>query len=456
MSRRVVITGVGAVSGLGLGLPALWEGLSQGRSALGPVKRLDMSGFACRLAAEIPGDFSARDHVPKSYRKAVKVMARDTELAVTAAKLAVEDAKLVTIAAQEATPDAKPTYPSPRMGCHIGAGLIAAEVDELTGSLATARTAAGRPEAGGFDFKAWGSGTGGGNAINNLPPLWMLKYLPNMLACHVTILHGCEGPSNTLVCSEASGLLSLGESTRVIQRGDADLCFSGSAESKLNVMGILRLDFEGRLASTGAETDGSRFVRPFDAGSAGSLIGEAAGILILEDAEAAKARGVAAYAEIAGFGAAQSGDWFGSGFANDAGQEAEGIQFAIENALEDARLGPEAIDAIVPHAPGVPALDAAEAAALRAVFGARLAEVPLVTTSPNIGESKAGDGGIAAAVAAACLRHQALPARIHAGTPEPGLQAGRAPARAAKLRHMLVVTNALGGQNAAIILKALK
>jgi 3-oxoacyl-(acyl-carrier-protein) synthase len=196
-------------------------------------------------------------------------------------------------------------------------------------------------------------------------------------------------------------------------------------------------------------------VRPFDPDSPGSLIGEAAGILILEDAALARARGAPAYAEVAGFGAAQSGDWFGSGFANDAGREAEGIQFAIENALDDARIAPGAIDAIVPHGAGVPALDGAEAAALRTVFGPRLAEIPLVTTAPNIGESKAGDGGIAAAVAAACLKHQALPARIHAGTPAPGLRAGRSPARAARLGHVLVVTNALGGQNAAIILKAL-
>jgi 3-oxoacyl-[acyl-carrier-protein] synthase II len=455
MSRRIVITGIGAVSGFGLGLPALWQGLVDGRSTLGPVRRLDLSGFPARLASEIPGDFSAREHLPKSYRKAIKVMARDTELAVVAAKLAVDDARLITSSSQDAAADARPTYPSPRMGCHIGAGLIAAEVDELSAALVTARTPAGRPNAGGFDYKAWGSGTGGGNAINNLPPLWMLKYLPNMLACHVTILHGCEGPSNTIVCSEASGLLSLGESTRVIQRGDADLCFSGSAESKLNVMGILRLDFEGRLASTGDSTDGASFVRPYDPTSAGSLIGEGAGILILEELASAKARSAPAIAEIAGFGAAQSGNWFGSGFADSTDSDAEGIQYAIENALEDARLSPADIDAIVPHGSGVPALDAAEADAFRAVFGPRLPDIPLVTWVPALGETMAGDGGLSAAIAAACLKHQALPARINAGNPAPGLQAGRAPSRPARLRHILSVTNALGGQNAAIILKAL-
>jgi 3-oxoacyl-[acyl-carrier-protein] synthase II len=451
MPRRVVITGIGAVCGFGLGLPAMWEGLLAGRSALGPVTRLDMSGFRSRLAAEVPG-LAAKDHVPKSYRKAVKVMARDTELAVAAAKLAAADAGLLTIASQESTPG-ELTYPSHRMGCHIGAGLIAAEVDELTSALVTARTPAGSPAAGGFDYKAWGSGDGGAAAINNLQPLWMLKYLPNMLSCHVTIIHGCEGPSNTITCSEASGLLSLGESARVIERGDADVCFSGSAESKLNVMGILRLDLAERLAATGDQTDGAKIVRPYDPASAGSLVGEGAGILILEEAACAKARGARAYAEIAGFGAAQSGEWLGSGLERVGMASDEGIEFAIRNALDDADLTPDAIDAIAPHASGVPILDAAEAGALRAVFGDRLGRIPLITTSPNLGETMAGAGGLAAAVAAIALREQTLPARINAGTPAAGLDAGAAASRSAALRHVLVVTGALGGQNAAIILK---
>ena len=448
MSRRVVITGVGAISGFGLGIDALWRGLVEGRSCLKRVTRLDTSGFRSKLAAEVGADFTAKDFVPKSYRKAVKVMARDIELAVGAARAALDDAKITTKGTLEMSGDAagRATYPSERMGCHIGAGLIAADAEEMAAAMATAVD-----EGGKFSLRKWGGEGGGG--MEALTPLWLLKYLPNMLACHVTIVHGCEGPSNTITCAEASGLLSIGESSRVIQRGQggaADLCFSGGVESKLNVMGILRMDLAGKLAATGDETDGSKLVRPFDEGAAGGLVGEGGGILILEEAECAARRGAKIIAEIAGFGAGHS---LCGSLGEPAGAEDEGYKFAILNALDDARMKPEQIDAIVPAAAGVKAIDNAEAWALREVFGSRLDEVPLVTVVPNIGNCMAGQGALLAAVGARCVGEGRLPARIHAGRPRKGLDAGASPSREAALRHVLVCTGSMGGQNAAVVLR---
>lgn len=447
MDRTVVIAGLGTVCGLGVGVASLWDGLCAGRTALRRIQRFDPSGFSTRLGSEARDFSGARDWVPKSYRKAVKVMARDIELAVCAAKCAVEDAGLVTRGTLPDDSTAGTTYPGSRMGCQIGAGLIAAEADELTAALATAAT----PDLK-LDHSAWGTARGGKGAMNNLPPLWLLKYLPNMLACHVTIIHGAEGPSNTITCAEASGLLSIGESVRVIQRGDADLCFSGGAEAPINPMRLLRWEIIGRLAATGDEDDGSRLVRPFDPASPGSLLGEAGGIVILEDRESAAKRGARVYAQVAGFGAAHSspGDMIGdSGRGID-----DGFQFAIENALADAGLSAHDIDAIVPHGLGVPTVDAGEAGALRAVFGSRLEAIPIVTISPNLGDALAGNGGLAAAVASKCLSEQRLPARVHAGSPANGLQAGAAESRPARLRHILVASGAIGGQNAALILRA--
>lgn len=449
MSRRVVISGLGTATGLGVGMQPLWEGLCAGRSALRPITRFEAGkgevGFKSRLAAEMPAGFSAKDYVPKHYRKAVKVMARDIELAVAAAKFAVEDAGLVTRGTlPEGSTDAT-TYPAERMGCHIGAGLIAAEADELAMAFATARAGdAGTPGAERLDLAAWGS-----RGMENLTPLWLLKYLPNMLACHVTIIHGCEGPSNTITCAEASGLLSIGESTRVIERGAADLCFSGGAESKLNLMGLLRHEFAGRLAPTGDQTDGSQIVRPFESsGASGGLMGEAGGILILEAMDTAAARGKTAYAEIAGIGAGHSA------LAGPKGEiDEEGYRFAIENALDDAEIKPEAIDAIVPTGSGCADTDAAELAALHRVFGARLSAVPLVTLSPMIGNCAAGTGGVQVAVGAMAVREQRLPARLHAGKPDARVDAGPAPARGASLKNVLVSTNCVGGQNAAVVLR---
>ena len=455
MRRRVVITGVGAVSGFGVGLPALWSGLVEGRSALRRIGLFDASGFPWRLGAEVVG-FSARDHVPKHYRKAVKVMARDTELAVAAAGCAVADAGLVTRATAEN--GSATTYPGERLGCQIGAGLIAAEVDELAAALSTAVNGDGDADGGGFDLRAWGTvkEAGGGGGMENLPPLWMLKYLPNMLACHVTILHGAEGPSNTITCSESSGLLSIGESVRVIERDDADACFSGGAESKLNPMGLLRIGLAGRLAETGDAEDGASFVRPFDPEAAGTLLGEGGGVLILEERESARRRGARVYAEVAGFGASHSPAWWcgmdGPTGAPSDGPD-EGVRDAILNALDDAGIGAGEIDAIVVGGLGVAWVDAGEAGALREVFGDRLGEVELVTTKPAIGDNMAGEGALLAAVGAACVREQRLPARLHPGRPAEGLRAGRAASRAASLRHVLICTPSLFGQVGAVVLR---
>jgi 3-oxoacyl-[acyl-carrier-protein] synthase II len=442
MRRRVLITGVGTVTGLGIGVNALWDGLCAGTGAIAPMTRIDPAGFPCKVASEVK-NFSAKDYVPKSYRKAVKVMVRDTELAVGAAKCAVEDAGLVTKASLEADPSLRLTYPPERVGCHIGAGLICAETAEISGAMVTAREPDPSPEllhkTNGLTLKRWGTvAPEGGGGMDNLQPLWMLKYLPNMLACHVTIIHGTEGPSNTITCAEASGLLSIGESCRVIERGAADLCFSGGAESKLSLMGLARLTLWGRLAPD------AQSMRPYDPASAGTIPGEGAGLLVLEEAAAAASRGATAYAEVAGFGAATS--------SNDPTDCNEGLELAIRAALRDARLESGEIDAIIPQSCGVPGIDGPEAGALRRVFGERLRDLPMVVTAPFIGDCSAGNGSLLAAVAAKCLKEQRLPATPVIGHAD--LVRNAAPARDARIRAMLVCSSAQGGQSAAIVLKS--
>ena len=437
MADGVVITGLGLVTGLGIGREALWSGLVAGRSAIGPIRSFDACGSVCRLGVEVEG-LSAKDHVPKHYRKATKVMARDTELAVVAASLAAADAGLVT---REAGEGASPTYAPGRLGCHIGAGLLAAETAELVGALATSMS------DGGFDYHAWGEG-----GMNNLPPLWMLKYLPNMLACHVTIVHGCEGPSNTITCAEASGLLSIAESMHVIERGDADVCLAGGAESKLNLMGQLRMELAGRLASCGEGDEG--VVRPYDEGVSGGVPGEAGGLLVVERASAARERGATAYAEVVGTGAGHAGPPLVPPL-EDPGEGAfdEGLAVAIESALAEAGIGPGEVDAIVPHGSGVTAVDRLEAGALRRVFGDGLGGIELVTLVPLVGECMAGAGGVAVGVGAMCLREQRLPARVHGGRAWDGMCASARDSRESALHHVLVCTNAMGGQSAAVVLR---
>jgi act minimal PKS chain-length factor (CLF/KS beta) len=184
------------------------------------------------------------------------------------------------------------------------------------------------------------------------------------------------------------------------------------------------------------------------------MLGEGGGILILEERSAAAARGAKVYAEIVGYGAAHSGPpadgWISGGLGVE---EDEGLRFAIETALEDAGVAPDQIDAIVPHAAGIPSMDRGEAGALRAVFGSRLNTIPLVTLTPQIGDCLASSGGLAVAVAAMCLNEQRLPARLHGGQPPADLRAEASGSRPGALRHILVATGALGGQNAAVILR---
>jgi 3-oxoacyl-[acyl-carrier-protein] synthase II len=437
-----VITGIGCVSCFGAGHAAFWAALMEGRSGLKRITRFDPSGFKSQLAGEV-ADLDVRQHVPKSYRKATKVMARDTEIAVVAAKLAVEDAGIVTRGTAEEGSDAKLTYSPERMGCNIGAGLIAAETDEMSAAMITAK-----PE-GRFSLRAWGGE--GGKGMEALTPLWLLKYLPNMLACHVTIIHGAEGPSNTITCAEASGLLSVGESMRVIERGAADVCFAGSAESKLNPMGMLRLDYAGRLAPTGDAADGSSFVRPFDSSATGGIVGEGGAIVMLENAETARARGARVYAEVVGFGGGHSDARY------SAGEKDDGFRYAIENALEDAGITAADVDVIVPLGMGVPEMDRPEGGALRAVLGDRLKDVACITIMPSAGNCVAGAGGLQMVAGALALKNQQLPARIHAGSPGLGIPAGPSEARPTpgkRLRYALLCGGSLGGQNAAVVLKA--
>ena len=189
-TRRVVITGVGAVSAAGIGADALTEAVRGPTSWTRRVGAFDAAGLASQVAGEVP-ELSTTKFVPRNYRKAVKVMARDIEIAVAAAELAFRDAGIVTPGSdsENATVDPK------RLGCNIGAGLICSDLTELGTAVNTAVV------DGKLDLQAWGR-----DGINNLTPLWLLKYLPNMLSCHVTIIHKAEGPSNCITCGACSSI----------------------------------------------------------------------------------------------------------------------------------------------------------------------------------------------------------------------------------------------------------
>ncbi len=435
--RRVVITGVGVISPIGIGAKAFYSALVAGQCGVRRISVFDPGGFACQIAGEVPA-FKIGDYVPKSYRKATKVMARDIELAVVAADDAFKDAGLVSKAYAET-----PGFDAARFGCNIGAGLISADLNELTAAMAVARSAPEAAATASLDLKAWGT-----TGLNNLTPLWLLKYLPNMLACHVTIVHGLMGPSNTITCADASSHLAIGEAFRTIQRGDAEAAICGGCESKLNGMGMVRQTLLRRLNEDANDTPASA-VRPFDPAARGSVIGEGGGLLILEELEHARARGATVYAEVVGFAASQ--DTHSVTTPDPAGHA---YAKAVAGALADAKLPAAAVDLIVPHGIGLASHDAAELTGLRQALGDRLSTAALAPIKAQIGNAAAGSG-IDAAAAILSLRHSTIPPALNTPSEVNGTRLNvSTSAREAKLGVAVSSVYSLGGQNAALVFKA--
>ena len=430
--RIVVITGIGIVSPLGIGTDVFWNNLVSGNNGISKITTFNPEGFPCQIAGQVP-PFKITDFVPKHYRKATKVMARDIELAVVAADGAFKDAGLKSRAYTES-----PEIDGKRFGCNIGAGLISIDINELTAAMATAR------DGHRLNLHKWGK-----DGMGQLTPLWLLKYLPNMLACHVTIIHELKGPSNTITCGDASSHLAIGEAFRTIQRGDADLAICGGAETKVQPMGLMRQCLLNRVTTAHNDSPATA-LRPFDADATGTVIAEGGGLFILEEFEHAKARGAKIYAEVAGFGASQ--DTYKISEPSPSGHS---YGKAISNALKDANLPPAAVDLLIPCGLGIPAHDRAELNGLTTVFGGGLSRIPITTIKPRTGNMAAGTG-VEAAAAVLSMHHGKIPAAVNTKNVQGGLELNvSAEVRDAKLNVAVSSVYSLGGQNAALVFKSL-
>ncbi len=391
--RRVVITGLGVVTPFGMGAEPLWAGLVEKRSGIRRIDVFDPSGFPAQVGGQIDG-LKMADYVPKSYRKSTKVMAKDIEIAVACAYLAAKDAGIKTRCLLERGEEEGPSnIDSARFGANIGSGLICTDLTELAAALATSLD-----EQGNFSLKKWGD-----EGMSNLTPLWLLKFLPNMLACHVTIVHDAQAPSNTLTCGEASSHLAIGEAMRTIARGDADICICGGAESKLNPMGLIRQGMLGRLSAKYNHDPGSA-CRPFAADRDGSVISEGGGLLIIEELEHARARKARIYCELCGFGASgNSRSW------SKPDPEGRGIAGSLSLALADASCEAETVDMIVAQGLGTVDHDLAESAAFHSVFGKRTPTIPVLAIKGAIGNNGAGSGAVDVAAGVLAMRNNTIP-----------------------------------------------
>jgi 3-oxoacyl-[acyl-carrier-protein] synthase II len=431
--RRVVVTGIGVISPIGIGTKAFWENLTAGVTGVRRISQYDPSGFPSQIGGEVPA-YKINDFVPKSYRKATKVMARDIELAVIAADDAFKDSGLKSKAYTDA-----PTIDPARFGCNIGAGLISVDLAELTEALHAARSAA---DPSTLDLKRWGQ-----EGMQQLTPIWLLKYLPNMLACHVTIVHGLKGPSNTITCADASSHLAIGEAFRTVQRGDADLAICGGAETKVVPMALMRQVLLKRVTTEHNRTP-DQAVRPFDEAATGTAVAEGGGLLILEEYEHATARGAKIYAEVVGFGASQ--DTYSVTTPDPTGHS---YAKAIQKAMAEANLPPAAVDLMVPCGLGIPSHDRAELAGLHKVFGGGMERVAMSPIKAQTGNLAAGSG-VDAATAALSVFHGVVPPAKNTAKPVDGLTLNvSAESRQQPVNVAVSSVYSLGGQNAALVFK---
>jgi 3-oxoacyl-[acyl-carrier-protein] synthase II len=383
-SRRIVITGIGVVTPLGLDADSFWRSLREGRSGIRTIRSFDTSTLPVRFGGEIE-NFDANKFVDKKDRRSLKMMARTIQLAVAGAQVALNDGKV----------DKSKLDPT-RFGVEFGAGLIASELPEL----ADASRASVNCQPGTVDLERWGE-----QGLEVIQPLWMLKYLPNMPACHISILHNAQGPNNSITENDVASLLALGEAFRILGRDGADFFLVGGAESKMNPLSLVRQCLFEPVSHRNEAPE--RACRPFDRARDGLVLGEGATVLVVEELEHARRRGARIYAEVMGFGA-----------AFDAKLNGSGVTRAVRAALADAEVGPEDIDHINAHGLSARAPDIWEAHGLRAVFGECSEPVPVFAPKSYLGNLGAAAGTTELAASVLGLHHGLVPATLNYEEPD--------------------------------------
>jgi 3-oxoacyl-[acyl-carrier-protein] synthase II len=432
-SSGVVITGFGAISPLGLTVGDMWSGLCAGRCGIGEITAFDPVGFSCKLAGQVP-DFKIQQYVPRSYRKAIKLMSRDIELAVIAADEALRSSGLITKGTSEEKVNVDPT----RVAINLGAGLISCDLVELAPAVAESIS------NGKFDIRKWGK-----DGLEMVTPLWLLKYLPNMSACHIGIIHDIQGPSNTITCAEAAAHLAIGEATQIIARGGSDIALAGGVEAKVNPIIMIRQCLLQRATSENND-DPSSACRPFDAAAKGSVFGEAAGMVVLETIENAQKREAKIYAEIAGVGHSNN---INPAYEN-LEPDGKGIQIAIEKAMADAQIQPEDLDLIIPHGTGIAADDLAEAIGIEAALGEAVTKTAVWPTKSMLSNTGAASGALDVIAAVCAMSEGKIPAAKNCDRKADSCNLNIVKQlQQAKIRYALCCSYTYGGQTAALVLK---
>lgn len=423
-SRRVAITGLGVLSPCGQGKAAYWRALIEAKSHIRYMNPLPTENFPAKMAADIP-DFDPLTYIKS--KKSLKLMSREIQMAVVVSYLAIEDSA-INLADIDRT----------RFGLSLGTGIINNDLDEVGMGIRSSLDAEGK-----FQMRKFGA-----EGMRAMYPLWFLKYLPNMPACHITIAHGLKGPSNTITTSSAAGAQAIGEAFRIIQRGDADLMLAGGTDSKVNAMGISRFYLLGLLSHQTGHPENA--YRPFDRRHDGMVLGEGAGLMILEEWDHAKKRGARIYGEVVGYGSS-------SDFNHNpkSSEDYRGKRVAMLRALDDAGTGPEDVDFLLANGSGVPQEDTQEACAVHSVFENSLGNLAVTGVKPITGHLIYGAGGVEMAAAVMALSEGVVPPLANFQAPAPACDLPFVSGEPKIFNGDTALFNSCGffGQNASIVLR---
>ena len=407
--RRVVVTGVGLVSALGIGTQDTWRGLLAGTSGIGPITHFDASDFSVRIAGEVKG-FDPLDFVPK---KDVKKMDVFIQYAIAASTFAVADSGIVIDSSN-----------AERVGVYVSSGI---------GGFATIER----------EHAAFLKG-----GPRKISPFFVPAMIINLAAGHVSIRFGAKGPSSATATACSASAHAVGDAMKLIERGAADAMIAGGSEAAITPMGVG--GFAAMRALSTRNDEPHRASRPFDKDRDGFVVGEGAGVVVLEELNHATSRGASIYGELVGYG--MSSDAF---HITTPSEDGDGARRVIQAALDDSGVAPNKVDYINAHGTSTEYNDKTETLAIKRVFGDHARRLAVSSTKSMTGHLLGGAGGLEAGVTALVLREQKLPPTINYETPDPDCDLDYVPneARESKIDYALSNSFGFGGTNAALLLK---
>ena len=409
LTRRVVITGIGMVSPLGIGNTENWNGLMESRSGIGAITRFDTTEYTTRIAGEVK-NFDPANWIPK---KEIKKMDLFIHYAIAASEFAMQDSALKIDPSNAA-----------RVGVYIGSGIGGFGVIEATHTALM---------------------QGGPRKIS---PFFIPASIINLASGWVSIRFGAKGPNSATSTACTTGAHAVGDSFKIIARGDADAMICGGSEGCITPLGIGGFCAMRALSTRNDEPE--RASRPFDRDRDGFVMGEGAGVLILESLESAMTRNARIYAEVVGYG--MTSDAF---HITTPSEDGDGAIRVMQVAIRDAGVNPEEVDYINAHGTSTPFNDKAESKAIKIVFGEHANKLAISSTKSMTGHLLGAAGGLEAAIMALAIHHQTAPPTINLDNPDPECDLDYVPhrSRAMSIRYALSTSFGFGGTNGALLFK---